>query len=150
MSGEAAISVQWRNSGGLWKSFDLSGIPVARPVKIRIDRNDPNLSAAIEGELVSALRELVARVGGRMLNESIRPDLLPVQTGQTVLEVIVSDGVSPVTMEQRFHDALLAPRDAWVMPVMRRLGANPGTLPPELQKQNIAFWRDSTRDLALP
>jgi hypothetical protein len=149
MNDESPICLQWKDGKiGKWRTFGVSGIPVCRPAKIRIDFN----TAEMEGEgagLIQEISNLVHRLHGEVTEEELLADLIPADRDDYLLEVLVCDGRSPqASLEPRVVEALKGGPRVWVLPLMPD-GGSPSTLHGDLQKQNIAFWKDSIAELAL-
>ncbi len=149
MNSESPICLQSRDKKtGQWRTFGISGIPISRPVKIRIDFN--TLEMENEGErLVTEIKNLVHRLHGEETAVEMLSDVVSADRDDTLLEVFVCDGRNTVeSLEPRLVEALRPESRVWVLPLMPA-GGSPSTLHSDLKKQNIAFWKDSIAELAL-
>jgi hypothetical protein len=152
----APICLQWRTIlGGNWQTVEYFFVPVAHPTKLRIDFT-PAIGISDATKLIDAINQLVQRVGGRTVEVPIRAafgppsvgPLIEADEGDSLLEVIVSDGATPFAFDQRLTSALAADAQAWVLPLMPDHG-RVDVLPQELRRQNVAFWKDCIDELAL-
>lgn len=149
MNSESPICLQWKSiATGKWRTFGVSGIPTSRPVKIRIDFN--TLEMEHEGaRLVAEIDHLIHRLHGEETPVEMLTDLVATDPEDTLLEVLVCDGRNTVArLEPRLAEALKPESRDWVLPMMPAAGS-PSTLPDDLKKQNIAFWKNSITELAL-
>lgn len=145
------ITIQWK--AGLndsWWTFRVAVVPVSRPVIIHIDYNTLEIKEKME-ILIDKIIDLMERMGGIPVPRPQLSEILNADIGENLLEVIVCDGATEFLLEERIKNALETQERTWVLPLMPSPPAgSPNTLPPDLMKQNIAFWEfDSIEDLAL-
>ena len=144
------LLLQWRNEANPgWYTVECSGIPVAFPVAVRIDfTHAAQLPAVLE--LIRKIEEIVVKVQGTVGTEIVSQSLVEPEEGDSLLEVVVSDGKTSFAMETRWQQALGGRRHTWVLPMMPAPPVgSPETLPDPLRAQNIAFWHNSIEELAL-
>jgi hypothetical protein len=138
MSANAPITIQWKPvSAKLWHTYAISGVPVALPVKIRIEVMHAALASEVQA-LLTEIESIVREVKGEWSEARLMEMERRASDAESLLEVIVSDGVQPFpggTLHQRIKDALkLSSYDhVWVLPCMQRTD-NPETMPNELRK----------------
>jgi hypothetical protein len=144
------ICIQWKTAAdGLWSTAHVSGLPVTHNVKIRIECFGPPEFADCLEDLVAEIRDLIGKIQGKMSDPVQWAKLDEPASEDNLLEALVSDGKTAVPLEDRFQKALKAGPRHWVLPMMSRKGASVATLPDALQRQNIAFWNQSIKELAL-
>jgi hypothetical protein len=144
------LLLQWRNEANRgWYTVECSGIPLAFPVAVRIDFTH---AVQLQGvlELIRKIKEIVGKVQGTVGTETVSDSLVEPEEGDSLLEVMVSDGRTSFAMETRWQRALEGRHHTWVLPMMPAppVGST-GTLPEPLRAQNIAFWHNSIEELAL-
>src|SRR3954453_15783745 len=108
MSEPSPITIQRRDVNiDNWSTFEVTGVPVNRASKIRIDFNS-TAAAHKADELIAAIRGLVEKTRGAMIAGQTQPQPLPRSSGESLLEVVVCDGQQPVPMQSRLSEALAA------------------------------------------
>jgi hypothetical protein len=145
------ITIQWKAElNDFWWTIKVVEVPVSRPVKIHIDCNTSEIKCMME-KLIDEIIDLMERMGGKALPHPELSEMINADKSENLLEVIVCDGTSEVALEERIKNALKQQERTWVLPLMPSPPAgSPNTLPPDLMKQNIAFWQlDSIEELAL-
>jgi hypothetical protein len=144
------LLLQWRSAGdGGWRTVECSGIPVAYPVAIRIDFTHAEQRPGVL-ELIRKIKDIVVKVRGVVGTETVSHNLVEPEEGDSLLEVVVSDGKTRFLPEDRWLQALEGRRHTWVLPMMPAPpDGSPGSLPSPLQTRNIAFWHNSIEELAL-
>jgi len=134
-----------------WNTLQVRGIPLQRPVLIRLSLAQASMLER-QRSLLQGLSRLLVRMAS--LRQRPAPKLARLQAPDAatqLLEVVLADGHAPVAMQPRWQSLLSAGERAWILPL---LPARPltawQTLPEPLQKLNIAFWHGSDlEDLAL-
>jgi hypothetical protein len=145
------ITIQWKaDLNDLWWTIKVAVVPVSRPVKIRIDYNALQIKSKME-VLIDKIIDLIERMGGISVPHPQLSEMITADPSENLLEVIVCDGTSEVTLEERIKSALNRQERTWILPLMPAPPVgSPNTLPAELMKKNIAFWKhDSIEELAL-
>ncbi|MFM9102836.1 MAG: toll/interleukin-1 receptor domain-containing protein [Cyanobium sp.] len=123
-----------------------------RPVVIHLGLASADLAQAL-GRLVAEILKLLERMGAPA---AAQPQPEPLDNGPEDafrLEAIVGDGVTPVPPEPRLVEAATSRLDTvWALPLLPDEPANApsATLPPDLRRQNTAFWHgEAIETLAL-
>lgn len=148
------LILQWQDQPGAerWQTLRTASPLAHRPVVIHLGLASANLPTAM-GRLVAEILKLLERLGASL---AARPEPEPLVNGPADafrLEAIVGDGVTPVPPEPRLIEAAASLLDTvWALPLLPDEPANAPslTLPPELSRQNTAFWHgEAIETLAL-
>ena len=148
------LILQWQDQPGAerWQTLRTASPLAHRPVVIHLGLASANLATAM-GRLVAEILKLLERLGASL---AAQPEPEPLVNGPADafrLEAILGDGVTPVPPEPRLIEAAASLLDTvWALPLLPAEPANAPslTLPPELSRQNTAFWHgEAIESLAL-